>query len=104
MQNIADELVGKTAELRHAQANLIKSQVNILGVTAVGETKITVGDRESVSLPEKLAVIYEFPYRKNGERFWCKQVYMVKGEDGIGDKFYLSLASKVLELRKELEG
>lgn len=99
MQNISDDWFGKT----NAQADLIKSQINILGVTPVGETVINTCDREMVRVPNKIAVIYEFPYRKNGERFWCKQVYMADGDNGLNDRFYARLTSKVLELRKELE-
>lgn len=70
-----------------SQAKLIKSHINILSVTEVGGA---------------LAVIYEFPYRLNGERYWSKQVAFfrnfVKGET------YSALAEHVLELRKELEG
>lgn len=69
-----------------SQVKLIKAQINILSVS---------------EMDGYVAVIYEFPYRVKGERYWSKQVAFF---EIFGDQAYEKLASRVLELRKELEG
>ena len=69
-----------------SQVKLIKAQVNIL---------------EVAYLDGYISVIYEFPYRVNGDRYWSKQVAFFE-EFGSGES-YKKLAGLVLALRKELE-
>lgn len=75
------------------QVKLINAEINILGLERYHNGKYS-----------KLAILYEFPYRKNGERRWCKQIYfdvepMISSDDDICGDIY----SRVQILRKFLE-
>lgn len=74
------------------QIKLINAEINILGMECYDNGY------------SKLAILYEFPYRKNGERRWCKQIYF--GVDPVlssDDDIYADIYTRVQILRKFLE-
>lgn len=75
------------------QIKLINAEINILGL-----------ERYDNGEYSKLAILYEFPYRKNGERRWCKQIHfgidpVLSSDSGIFGDIY----NRVQILRKFLE-
>lgn len=94
------------------QARLAKSQVNILNMVPSGTLRYDGKSKpaDSQTVTNTWMVLFEFPYRVNGERFWCKQVMEFKyTEDDIDAGWNVQravceeLLAFVRELRKELE-
>lgn len=93
------------------QARLAKSQVNILNIVPSQTVRYDqCVSADSTTVTNSWMVLFEFPYRVNGERFWCKQVMEFKyTEADVNTRWDVSraicedLLKHVRELRKEVE-
>lgn len=94
------------------QARLAKSQINILNMVPSDTLRYDGKSKpaDSRTVTNSWMVLFEFPYRVNGERFWCKQVMGFTYSEADIDAGWSAqqavceeLLEYVRELRKELE-